>query len=53
VEDLKIAIVHMEPCLAFVGDNETPDEVCDACGWLVDEHGDLVAFSARLTPAAA
>ncbi|MGZ8763006.1 MAG: hypothetical protein ACXW2C_07650 [Acidimicrobiia bacterium] len=53
MEDLKIAIVHGEPCLAFVDDNETPDEICDACGWLVDEHGDTFAFTARSTPAAA
>jgi hypothetical protein len=43
MEELKIAIVHAEPCLAFVGDNDAPDDVCDACGWLVDEHVVLAA----------
>ena len=53
MEELQVAVVHVEPCLAFVGDTETPDEVCAACGWLLDEHGDRSAFAARLTPTAA
>jgi hypothetical protein len=38
MQDLELAVVHAEPCLAFVGDNDAPDDVCHACGWLVDEH---------------
>ncbi len=47
MENLKLAVVHIEPCLSFVDDGDDRDEVCEACGWLVDEHGE------RLTPAAA
>jgi hypothetical protein len=43
MEDLRIALVHAEPCLAFVDDVDGPDEVCEACGWLADEHTVLVA----------
>jgi hypothetical protein len=43
MEDLRIALVHAEPCLAFVDDVEVPGEVCEACGWLVDEHAVSVA----------
>jgi hypothetical protein len=43
MENLKIAVVHIEPCLEFVDDGSGPDEVCDACGWLVDEHVTPVA----------
>lgn len=38
MEDLQIALVHAEPCLAFVADLEVPAEVCETCGWLIDEH---------------
>jgi hypothetical protein len=43
MEQLRIAVVHVESCLAFVDDVEAPGEVCQACGWLADEHGIAVA----------
>jgi hypothetical protein len=42
MNELTLAVVHLEPCLAFEGDNEAPDEVCHDCGWLVDEHVDII-----------
>ena len=41
MHELTLAVVHIEPCLAFDGDNEA-DEICHDCGWLVDEHVDVV-----------
>lgn len=38
MENLQIALVHAEPCLSFVDDPEVPGELCEACGWLVDDH---------------
>ena len=43
MEQLRIAVVHVEPCLTFVDDVDAPDEVCQACGWLVEEHAVPVA----------
>jgi len=42
MNELTLAVVHVEPCLAFEGDNEAPDDVCSACGWLLDEHVDVL-----------
>ncbi len=52
-EDAPVAVGHVEPCVAFVGDDEQPGGVCLACGWLVEEHEDLFAFLAPSASAAA
>ncbi len=40
----EVAEVHLEACLAFVGEGGTADGVCLVCGYLGDEHEDLFEF---------
>lgn len=53
MNELKLAVVQVEPCLSFTADNEAPEGVCEACGWLVEEHGVLFAAPRPATRAAA
>lgn len=43
----EIAEVHLEACVAFVGEGGASDGVCLVCGYLGDEHDDLFEFLGR------
>lgn len=41
---LEVAEVHLEACVAFVGESGASDGVCLVCGYLGDDHADLFEF---------
>lgn len=40
----EVAEVHLEACVAFVGESGASDGVCLVCGYLGDDHADLFEF---------
>ncbi|HZJ28204.1 MAG TPA: hypothetical protein VFF40_14525 [Acidimicrobiia bacterium] len=42
--EVHVAEVHLEACVAFVGDGDTADGVCLVCGHSADQHDDLFEF---------